>query len=451
MANDQEFNSLLTDAKNGDQNALREIVAGYKKMMYDTIVETAGSAPIDRKKAMIIAFKVVLYELKNVNTKEELDNLIHESAVHAGKSAVDFLDVLENDAPEEQVEQISNTGIMNSIRPAGAGSDVPESRPVANEEFHPFAGVGSASAALESAAAQEEKTEATAEPAVKPAVQPEEPQETMEEVSEKPAESVEEPAETEEVKEAPAEETAAESLAASVSEEQVLPQKELPEDKADEPELNVMFSHTDSVQIPEEVQVEQEESVIEESNVQKTVPVEKKKEHMVNPNMPPDPEPKKKKGGILLVVLLLLVAAAGGYWFLVKNRKTSSAPASEPVQETAAAETAATQTETAAPAETASPEQSAEPEPSETPEAAETATPEPTEAADTVIGTAQVLVENLNMRSGPGQSFDKVGTASANTVYDVLEIQDAEGYTWYRVGEEEWFADNGNWVTFQKN
>lgn len=69
------------------------------------------------------------------------------------------------------------------------------------------------------------------------------------------------------------------------------------------------------------------------------------------------------------------------------------------------------------------------------------------EESETVIGTVNVNISTLNIRKTPSLSSDKVGVASSKT-YDVFEKSDADGYTWYKIGENEWIAGNDEWVTY---
>ena len=57
-----------------------------------------------------------------------------------------------------------------------------------------------------------------------------------------------------------------------------------------------------------------------------------------------------------------------------------------------------------------------------------------------------VLVDNLNIRSGPGISSPIVGKAVNGKTYDASEKKNAYGYVWYCIGENEWIADSGSWV-----
>ena len=87
-----------------------------------------------------------------------------------------------------------------------------------------------------------------------------------------------------------------------------------------------------------------------------------------------------------------------------------------------------------------------------TPEATAETTPEPTEEAvpdDGSIGTAYILVTDLTMRKGPGVIYDQNGMAEPQKTYTVYEVTQADGYTWYRVGEDQWVPDlQSQFVTY---
>lgn len=69
-------------------------------------------------------------------------------------------------------------------------------------------------------------------------------------------------------------------------------------------------------------------------------------------------------------------------------------------------------------------------------------------AESEVIGTVTVKVDNLNIRITPSTAAEKKGKAEKSKTYDVYEIYESEGYTWYRIGEESWVADNGSWLSY---
>ena len=99
----------------------------------------------------------------------------------------------------------------------------------------------------------------------------------------------------------------------------------------------------------------------------------------------------------------------------------------------------------------AEPETTAETEQTAAPEQTVEPTPEPTPEGPTVIGTATVNVDKLNIRAEANTGSAAVGTAVAGKTYDVYETVTDGQYTWYRIGDGQWFADNGSWITYTKN
>ena len=94
-------------------------------------------------------------------------------------------------------------------------------------------------------------------------------------------------------------------------------------------------------------------------------------------------------------------------------------------------------------------------EPTQEPEPTATVEPEPTPTADPngdgtyVIGKAVVNVDDLRVRSGASTSDAQVGTATKGYTYDVYQIKEAGGYTWYKISsDDEWIASDGSWVSY---
>lgn len=67
-----------------------------------------------------------------------------------------------------------------------------------------------------------------------------------------------------------------------------------------------------------------------------------------------------------------------------------------------------------------------------------------------VIGYAEVLIDVLYIRSIPSTEGNKPKRfAEQGQVYEVVDIVYDDIFTWYKIGDEEWFADdNGEWVVF---
>ena len=96
-----------------------------------------------------------------------------------------------------------------------------------------------------------------------------------------------------------------------------------------------------------------------------------------------------------------------------------------------------------------------EPEPTATPEPTvePTPTPEPTpepEEENEFIGRLVVLTD-LNVRPMPSTNGDPIDAVYYGQEFDVYEKTEAGGYTWYRIGEGRWIADNGTFVRFTPN
>ena len=79
------------------------------------------------------------------------------------------------------------------------------------------------------------------------------------------------------------------------------------------------------------------------------------------------------------------------------------------------------------------------------------AAPEEPESASARIGVITIISETpINIRTGAGTSYDKVSQTSPGSAYDVYETAQAEGYTWYRISDNAWVADqDGQWAEFK--
>ncbi len=54
--------------------------------------------------------------------------------------------------------------------------------------------------------------------------------------------------------------------------------------------------------------------------------------------------------------------------------------------------------------------------------------------------------ETIKIRSGSSTSFDRIGYAKPGDKFMVFEQVENEGYTWNRIGRNEWIADDGSWL-----
>ena len=74
-----------------------------------------------------------------------------------------------------------------------------------------------------------------------------------------------------------------------------------------------------------------------------------------------------------------------------------------------------------------------------------------TTTTGSAIGRATVNVSGLNIRSSASTGGSVVGTATSGQTYDVYSSTTSGGYTWYQIGNNQWIADNGSWVTYKAN
>lgn len=68
------------------------------------------------------------------------------------------------------------------------------------------------------------------------------------------------------------------------------------------------------------------------------------------------------------------------------------------------------------------------------------------------IGLVSVNAEHIRIRTGAGTSFPQISgywnEAENGGIYPVYETKEADGYIWYRIGDDQWFASDGSWATF---
>ena len=85
--------------------------------------------------------------------------------------------------------------------------------------------------------------------------------------------------------------------------------------------------------------------------------------------------------------------------------------------------------------------------PNSSPEALPNSNETPSEG---VIGYAKVIIDELYIRSTPSTEGNKPKRfAEEGQVYEVFDTFSDGQFTWYKVGDEEWFADDsGEWVVF---
>ena len=69
----------------------------------------------------------------------------------------------------------------------------------------------------------------------------------------------------------------------------------------------------------------------------------------------------------------------------------------------------------------------------------------------TKIGEATVNVEQLRIRTAPTLSSAMITYCEKGKTYDVYSIKEAEGYTWYQIGSNQYIAGSEDWVTYTAN
>lgn len=57
----------------------------------------------------------------------------------------------------------------------------------------------------------------------------------------------------------------------------------------------------------------------------------------------------------------------------------------------------------------------------------------------------QVIVANLNVRTGAGTNYARIGYAKKG-YYNYSETKKANGYTWYKIAANQWIASSSNWT-----
>lgn len=134
---------------------------------------------------------------------------------------------------------------------------------------------------------------------------------------------------------------------------------------------------------------------------------------------------------IVVLVILALILVGLGLFAVLSNRQDEEHLAEQRQQQIA--------------------EETPTPEPTPTP--TPSATPTPTPVAETPepapqYGTAVINAE-LIKRDQPSVNGTAVGSAYAGESYQVINIQEGEGYTWYQLSDNTWVASEGTWVTYQ--
>lgn len=62
------------------------------------------------------------------------------------------------------------------------------------------------------------------------------------------------------------------------------------------------------------------------------------------------------------------------------------------------------------------------------------------------IPQIKVLVDNLRVRTGHSINNSVLGFVQNKGIYNDLEVYKEKDYTWHRIGEDQWIADDGSWL-----
>lgn len=143
---------------------------------------------------------------------------------------------------------------------------------------------------------------------------------------------------------------------------------------------------------------------------------------------------------VVVLVILALILVGLGLFAVLSNRQDEEHLAEQRQQQIA--EETPTPEPTPTPTPSASP--TATPVPSSTP-TPEAATPEPAPQYGTAVINAELI-----KRDQPSVNGVAVGSAYAGESYQVVNIQEGEGYTWYQLSDNTWVASEGTWITYQE-
>lgn len=72
-------------------------------------------------------------------------------------------------------------------------------------------------------------------------------------------------------------------------------------------------------------------------------------------------------------------------------------------------------------------------------------TTEPVERNEN-INQIRIIVDSLRIRSGHSTNDSVLGFAENEGIYNDLEVYSDGTYTWHRIADNEWVADNGEWL-----
>ena len=135
------------------------------------------------------------------------------------------------------------------------------------------------------------------------------------------------------------------------------------------------------------------------------------------------------------ILLLILALAAGSCYWLYNNRPDLLDRGLEKITELTGLEFPKFDTRSSAEDKPAFIDETARPEMTTDPE-----------ALGNALGTVRVKVARLRIRTKPSTSADLTSEAREGATYTYYATENAEDYTWYRIGKEQWIADQGEWL-----
>ncbi|MBR3358691.1 MAG: zinc ribbon domain-containing protein [Solobacterium sp.] len=140
------------------------------------------------------------------------------------------------------------------------------------------------------------------------------------------------------------------------------------------------------------------------------------------------------------ILILLIALCAGGTWWLSQNRPDLLDKGLQKITDITGLEfpkfdktPSSSENIPAMNEETARPEMTSDPS-----------------ALGNAIGTVRVKVTKLHIRTQPATAADLVGDAREGATYTYYAAEEGEGYTWYRIGRDQWIADQGEWLEITK-
>lgn len=415
----EELNQLVEQARSGNSAAITSLVKAYHHQVKDKI-RSAGVPEEDQKNAEIHSFSSAFAHISNLPQGGDFNSFLDG---YVTKEIQKYMV-----ASEQSISDIlSGTDDDLSFGPFGSSPSSPDS-PVKISAPQPQQPV-------------EEQPEPVKPAKVSRPTVTEEDEDDEEEEEEKPR-----------------------RLFGSKKKKVVEEEDEDDEEDEDEDEKPRGLFHRHKKQDDDEDDEDEEE---EEEKPRRSA----RRKKVVEEDEDDDDEDYEEGGGIpgwllgVLIGILTVVALALVLYIFVPKVYDSTfgripfLPSAD-VQETATPSATPTATIETTPTPTveatATPDASADASATASSSSETTATATATATASTTttgsaIGRATVNVSGLNIRSSASTGGSVVGTATSGQTYDVYSSTTSGGYTWYQIGNNQWIADNGSWVTYKAN